>query len=118
MKARPFLAAVLAAAVLLLGLGIGGWWLLLQRSPLALQQHCTGLGQRAGHRRGGRSGRGHKTADHRRGGRSGRGHRTKNKWQALFLQDDESTTQVLHPSGSFPDPAWGAVAVGHCKEGA
>jgi len=39
MKARPFLAAVLAAAILLFGLGIGGWWLLLQRSPLALQQH-------------------------------------------------------------------------------
>ena len=43
MKARPFLAAVLAAAVLLLGLGIGGWWLLLQRSPLALQQHPLSL---------------------------------------------------------------------------
>ena len=43
MKARPFLAAVLAAAVLLFGLGIGGWWLLLQRSPLALQQHALSL---------------------------------------------------------------------------
>ena len=43
MKARPFLAAVLAAAVLLFGLGIGGWWLLLQRSPLALQQHTLSL---------------------------------------------------------------------------
>ena len=43
MKARPFLAAVLAAAVLLFGLGIGGWWLLLQRSPLALQQHPLSL---------------------------------------------------------------------------
>ena len=43
MKARPFLAAVLAAAVLLLGLGIGGWWLVLQRSPLALQQHPLSL---------------------------------------------------------------------------
>ena len=43
MKARPFLAAVLAAALLLFGLGIGGWWLLLQRSPLALQQHPLSL---------------------------------------------------------------------------
>ncbi len=43
MKARPFLAAVLAAALLLLGLGIGGWWLLLARSPLALQQHPLSL---------------------------------------------------------------------------
>ncbi len=43
MKARPFLAAVLAAAILLFGLGIGGWWLLLQRSPLALQQHPLSL---------------------------------------------------------------------------
>jgi len=43
MKARPFLAAVVAAAVLLFGLGIGGWWLLLQRSPLALQQHPLSL---------------------------------------------------------------------------
>ena len=43
MKARPFLAAVLAAALLLLGLGIGGWWLLLERSPLALQQHRLSL---------------------------------------------------------------------------
>ena len=43
MKARPFLAAVVAAAVLLFGLGIGGWWLLLQRSPLTLQQHPLSL---------------------------------------------------------------------------
>ena len=43
MKARPFLAAVLAAAVLLFGLGIGGWWLVLARSPLALQQHPLAL---------------------------------------------------------------------------
>jgi len=43
MKARPFLAAVLAAAILLFGLGIGGWWLLLHRSPLALQQHPLSL---------------------------------------------------------------------------
>jgi hypothetical protein len=37
MKARPFLAAVLAAAIALLSLGAAGWWLLWQRSPLALQ---------------------------------------------------------------------------------
>jgi hypothetical protein len=37
MKARPFLAAVLAAAIALLSLGATGWWLLLQRSPLGLQ---------------------------------------------------------------------------------
>ena len=37
MKARPFLAAVLAAAVALLSLGGAGWWLLWQRSPLGLQ---------------------------------------------------------------------------------
>jgi hypothetical protein len=43
MKARPFLAAVLAAALLLSGLGIGGWWLVLARSPLALQQHPLSL---------------------------------------------------------------------------
>ena len=40
MKARPFLAAVLAAALALLSLGATGWWLLVQRSPLGLQnQH-------------------------------------------------------------------------------
>ena len=37
MKARPFLAAVLAAAVALVSLGGAGWWLLWQRSPLGLQ---------------------------------------------------------------------------------
>lgn len=37
MKARPFLAAVLAAAIALLSLGAAGWWLLWQRSPFALQ---------------------------------------------------------------------------------
>jgi hypothetical protein len=37
MKARPFLAAVLAAAVALLALGCGGWWFLLHRGPLGLQ---------------------------------------------------------------------------------
>ena len=37
MKARPFLAVVLAVALLLLSLAAGGWWLVLQRSPLQLQ---------------------------------------------------------------------------------
>ena len=37
MKARPFLAAVLAVAMALLGLGSAGWWALWQRGPLALQ---------------------------------------------------------------------------------
>ena len=37
MKARPFLAAVLAAAVALLSLGGASWWLLWQHSPLGLQ---------------------------------------------------------------------------------
>ena len=37
MKARPFLAAVLAAAIALLSLGAAGWWVLWQRSPLGLQ---------------------------------------------------------------------------------
>ena len=37
MKARPFLAVVLAAVLLLLSLAAAGWWLVLQRSPLQLQ---------------------------------------------------------------------------------
>ena len=37
MKARPFLAAVLAVTLLLGGLGLGGWWLVLSRSPLQLR---------------------------------------------------------------------------------
>ena len=43
MKARPFLAAVLAAAVALLSCGAGGWWLLWQRGPLALQHQPLAL---------------------------------------------------------------------------
>ncbi|MCP9849945.1 DUF3352 domain-containing protein [Cyanobium sp. Morenito 9A2] len=39
MKLRPFLAVVLAVALLLLSLAAGGWWLLLRQSPLALQSH-------------------------------------------------------------------------------
>ncbi|QPN71044.1 DUF3352 domain-containing protein [Synechococcus sp. CBW1108] len=37
MKARPFLAVVLAAVLLLLSLAAAGWWLVLQHSPLQLQ---------------------------------------------------------------------------------
>jgi hypothetical protein len=37
MKARRFLAIVLAVALLLLGLGAGAWWWVLGRSPLQLQ---------------------------------------------------------------------------------
>lgn len=43
MKARPFLAAVLAAALALLSLGAAGWWLLWQRGPLALQNQPLNL---------------------------------------------------------------------------
>lgn len=43
MKARPFLAAVLTAALVLLGLGAGAWWLVLERSPLALQHQPLAL---------------------------------------------------------------------------
>ena len=38
MKARRFLAVVLAVILLLLGLAGGAWWLVWQRSPLQLQQ--------------------------------------------------------------------------------
>ncbi len=37
MTARRFLAFLLAGALLLLGVGFGGWWLVLNRSPLRLQ---------------------------------------------------------------------------------
>jgi hypothetical protein len=40
MKARPFLAVVLAVAVSLLSLGIGGWWFVLHHSPLQLQNQA------------------------------------------------------------------------------
>ncbi|MFN9871663.1 MAG: DUF3352 domain-containing protein [Cyanobacteriota bacterium] len=36
MKARPFLAVVLAVVLAVLGLGLGGWWLVWQGSPLQL----------------------------------------------------------------------------------
>ena len=47
MKARPFLAAVLAVALLLLSLAAGGWWLVLQRSPLQLQHQALAVPQAA-----------------------------------------------------------------------
>jgi hypothetical protein len=37
MKGRPFLAVLLVVAVLALGLGSGGWWLVWRRGPLGLQ---------------------------------------------------------------------------------
>ncbi|MEB3307341.1 MAG: DUF3352 domain-containing protein [Cyanobacteriota bacterium] len=40
MKARRFLATLLAGALTLLGLGFGGWWLVLTRSPLRLQHQA------------------------------------------------------------------------------
>ncbi|MFM7264107.1 MAG: DUF3352 domain-containing protein [Cyanobium sp.] len=43
MKGRPFLAVVLAIALLALGLGLGGWVLVLRRSPLALQHQPLSL---------------------------------------------------------------------------
>jgi hypothetical protein len=39
MKGRPFLAILLMVALLALGLGGGGWWLLWKRGPLQLQHH-------------------------------------------------------------------------------
>ncbi|KEF42511.1 MAG: hypothetical protein ER33_05530 [Cyanobium sp. CACIAM 14] len=38
MKARPFLAVLLALVLVAFGLGIGGWWLVWQRSALRLQR--------------------------------------------------------------------------------
>ncbi|MFN9619684.1 MAG: DUF3352 domain-containing protein [Synechococcaceae cyanobacterium] len=43
MKGRPFLAVVLALALLAAGLGLGGWALVLRRSPLALQHQALAL---------------------------------------------------------------------------
>ena len=37
MKARPFLAVVLAVVVALASCGLAGWWLVLRQSPLQLQ---------------------------------------------------------------------------------
>lgn len=39
MKGRPFLAVLLLVALLILGVGLGGWWLVWQRGPLRLQHH-------------------------------------------------------------------------------
>ncbi|MEA5389681.1 DUF3352 domain-containing protein [Cyanobium gracile UHCC 0139] len=38
MKARPFLAVLLALVLAVFGLGLGGWWLVWQRSALRLQR--------------------------------------------------------------------------------
>jgi hypothetical protein len=43
MKGRPFLAVVLAIALLASGLGLGGWALVVRRSPLALQHQALSL---------------------------------------------------------------------------
>ena len=43
MKGRPFLAVVLALALLASGLGLAGWALVLRRSPLALQHQALAL---------------------------------------------------------------------------
>ena len=40
MKGRPFLAVLLVVALVALGLGWGGWWLLWTRGPLQLQHHA------------------------------------------------------------------------------
>ncbi|MFM7635730.1 MAG: DUF3352 domain-containing protein [Cyanobacteriota bacterium] len=40
MKARRFVAIVLAAALMLLGLGAAAWWFVLEQSPLRLQHHA------------------------------------------------------------------------------
>nr|YP_002048978.1 hypothetical protein PCC_0327 [Paulinella chromatophora]ACB42768.1 hypothetical protein PCC_0327 [Paulinella chromatophora] len=37
MKARVFLLAILATALILFSLGLGGWWIVLQSSPLRFQ---------------------------------------------------------------------------------
>jgi hypothetical protein len=37
MKVRPFLLLLLAVGLLLLALGLGGWWLVVRQSPLNLQ---------------------------------------------------------------------------------
>jgi hypothetical protein len=39
MKARPFLALVLAVSLVAFGLGLGGWWLVWRQGPLALAHH-------------------------------------------------------------------------------
>ena len=43
MKARPFLALLLALILVLSGLGLGAWWLVWQRSPLQLQHRPLAL---------------------------------------------------------------------------
>ena len=43
MKARPFLAVVLAIVVSLLALAAGGWWWVLAHSPLQLQHQSLSM---------------------------------------------------------------------------
>ncbi|WP_216903938.1 DUF3352 domain-containing protein [Synechococcus sp. CCY 9618] len=43
MKARPFLAVLLALVLVVFGLGLGGWWLVWQRSALRLQRLPLGI---------------------------------------------------------------------------
>lgn len=43
MKGRPFLAVVLSLALLAFGLGLGGWSLVLRRSPLQLQHQALAM---------------------------------------------------------------------------
>jgi len=43
MRARPFLAVVLVIILAAFGLGLGGWWLVWQRSPLQLQHQALTL---------------------------------------------------------------------------
>ena len=39
MKARPFLALILAVSTVAFGLGLSGWWLVVRQGPLALAHH-------------------------------------------------------------------------------
>ena len=43
MKARPFLAVLLAALLSLFGLGGAGWWLVWRDSPLQLQRQLAAM---------------------------------------------------------------------------
>jgi len=43
MKARRFLAVVLTVTLVLLGLGVGAWWMTWQRSPLQLQHQALSM---------------------------------------------------------------------------
>ncbi|MCT0211958.1 MULTISPECIES: DUF3352 domain-containing protein [unclassified Synechococcus] len=47
MKARPFLVLVLSFSLVLLALGLGGWWLVLRQSPLSLQHRSLSMPEAA-----------------------------------------------------------------------